>query len=139
MEFTYPKYSYHDYFDIDQNVVEEVDTGNVPEDSNELATPLHPWLSSPSNSTSNSTPQASSSPSPSSTSTVSSGFSSPTSFGMSGMGFGSLGSFMSAYTGGMSNGSGSPGSSSPSRDKKPAETKQNPIEQEDDNTAALIW
>ena len=138
MEFTYPKYSYHDYFDIDQNIVEEVDTGHVPEDTNELATPLHPWLSSPSNSTSNNAPQTSSSSSPStSTSTnMSSGFSSPTSFGMSGMGFGSLGSFMSAYTGGMSSGSGS---SSPSREKEPEQTKQNPIEQEDDNTAALIW
>ena len=151
VEFVYPKYSYEDYFDIDQSSPKEADEGKEETDS-ELATPLHPWLQpSTSKGTSSNATQASSTSSSSNSFTsngLSSGFS-PSSF-MSGMGMGSVDSFMSSYTGGTSSfGSGgmsaytggttSPSSgSTTSSNKKVEHVTENPIV-EDDDAGALIW
>lgn len=153
VEFTYPKYSYEDYFEIDHNSVEETDSsGGKSTDSNELATPIHPSLSSPSknsDSTDFSSPTSaagSGSFGDSSGGTGGSFGGSAQTFSFSGMP--SLGSFMSAYTsgsGGMSNSYSSPSSGNSSSFDQPTE-KQNPIvetnkeeEEIDENAAALLW
>ncbi len=136
MEFTYPKYSYEDYFEIDQKKTEKDSVEEV--DSNELATPLHPWLSpSKTNPASNS--------SSSHSSNIPSDFGKPTSFGMSSTAsMSSLGSFMTAYTGGAVT-TDSYNTSSDSSSTTNKQTNNDTVNYEDkpvqydDNTAALLW
>ena len=139
IEFIYPKYSYEDYFDIDQSRKEANSEKPVEEvDSSELATPLHPWLSPPppnSNTVPNSTASHGSN--------MSSDFGKPTSFsGMSSVGLGSLDSFMTAYTGSTTNSYSSSSNSTSNQQKEDVvnhEEKPNETEQYDENTAALLW
>lgn len=145
VEFTYPKYSYEDYFEIDQNS-EEKKARTESTDSNELATPIHPSLSSP---TKNSSPISTGpgsafgdSSDVNTASTFDSG--TPKTFSFSGMP--SLGSFMSAYTSGVSaaDNYSSPAASSsfnePIEKQNPIEETSNKVDEEiDENAAALLW
>lgn len=111
VEYVYPKYDYSDY----ESLTQDDDT-----DSNELATPVHPWLSSMPTS-----PPPLPEPKPNIHSYMSSNV-------------GSVGSFMSAYTGSMAS-SNSSNTSSKKNITEENYTQTDIYSNLNSDTAALIW
>ena len=111
VEYFYPKYDYSDY----ESLTQDEDT-----DSNELATPVHPWLSSM---------PTSPPPLPEPKTNIHSYMSSN---------MGSVGSFMSAYTGSMAS-SNSSNTSSKENITEENYTQTDIYSNLNSDTAALIW